>query len=312
MKRNKVSNEKAPNTGGGKKGRKDNTPSMPVPQEEQSYIAPLNGRPQQATELHAPTKQPPAGKQSTGDLSKLKIDQMLESIKTGLFIRQHFEVLDIVTGCADPNKYVISELNDNQLVLLEARELNEWCERVYAPSPCRSLNIIITKGKREEANEGQAVLKFVKNNSCTCCTFGRPSLEVFLTENNEKENLGRVTQAYTFCGGLLFEIFDSEGTKIYTLDAECLQPGLVCKCPCEMCQSVTFELTTVAGQQKEAPLTKLGTTFCQNLCSRVDNFKLPFPPKATWQQKALLLGCVIMVDYMEFEKDNMKKFGNIL
>ena len=81
----------------------------------------------------------------------------------------------------------------------------------------------------------------------------------------------------------------------------------MCKCPCDPCNHVEFELKDGQTSNNLAHITKTGAGFVKNAISSTDNFSVPFPSTATWQDKALLLGAALFIDYMMFEEKPEKK-----
>lgn len=89
----------------------------------------------------------------------------------------------------------------------------------------------------------------------------------------------------------------------YVVEANCCQPGFFCQCPCGPCKEIVWTITA-----PKAPDTPIGTIkrvwagLCKQAFTDADNFVIQFPPGATPYQKATLMGCAFLIDFLLFEK----------
>ena len=72
--------------------------------------------------------------------------------------------------------------------------------------------------------------------------------------------------------------------------------------PCEKCEKVTFKVTDLRTGEECDPLIKQNKDCLKAMISDADNFALIFPKNANWQERTLLMGTVLFIDYMVFEE----------
>lgn len=230
----------------------------------------------------------------------------------GIFIKQKFEVLEALTGCETENKYQVFRADSNgertNEILFKAKEKSDCLARQCLSGDCRPF-----KCKVENEPSGINFLRLERECACTCLCFNRPSMEVFAVENRNDNGdfLGKITNPFT-CFNRRLEVWDNKGTLRYALDANCCQLGFFCKCPCEPCQIIDFDvLDANAAIIPGARLQKRSAGCLKAAVSDADNFSLIFPPSATKEDRALLLAAVIMMDFMFFEeKPNQQQRNN--
>lgn len=225
---------------------------------------------------------------------------LLNAVPYGLYIKQKADFLEQMTGCDRQNKYKVYQSDNsgqrNGKEILYCKETSNCCDRLCVSSECRAIDMDI---RREDTEE--VVLRLRRECQCTCLCCNRPELKVFLTENGQNIYLGKIVDPYDCCN-YSFKVYDDSDNLRFVAEAECCQLGLICKCPCESCERVTFKLWRGDKEREEQPLMKLGTgNCCKNAFTTADNFNLPFPSGSTWQEKSLLLGLVMMIDYLMFE-----------
>jgi len=72
-------------------------------------------------------------------------------------------------------------------------------------------------------------------------------------------------------------------------------------CPCDTCQTVHFKVTDDTGDQMTM-LDKRTAGCLKSALTSADNFQAEFSQHARDVDRALLLGAIIFMDYMWFEK----------
>ena len=155
-----------------------------------------------------------------------------------------------------------------------------------------------------EDDVGEVVLSLKRDCKCTCLCLARPELQVFLTEGGQQRYIGKVVDDWQCCN-YQFSIYDAADQRRFAITGRACQLGLMCKCPCDPCNHVEFELTD-GRDTTLTHITKTGAGFLKNSVSSTDNFSIPFPSTATWQDKSLLLGAALFIDYMMFEEKPSK------
>ena len=136
-------------------------------------------------------------------------------------------------------------------------------------------------------------------------------MKIFWTEGSQTTYLGKVMDNWDFCN-YSFSVKDENHNTIYYVEANCCQCGFWFKgCPCKKCEKVIFEMWY--GDKKEkipVPLLKVGKKSCaKNMLGDADNFSVPFPKGATFRDRALLLGLVLLIDYRLFEEGGGQQQG---
>jgi hypothetical protein len=113
--------------------------------------------------------------------------------------------------------------------------------------------------------------------------------------------MGKIRNPWT-CANLEMEILDKDEVVQYILTGSICQAGIICpKCPCDACQNVDFEI-------RDRHSNKIGTFMKKNPgCEKstftdADNFSMIFPSDATPENRALLLGALILLDFTYFEE----------
>jgi len=96
----------------------------------------------------------------------------------------------------------------------------------------------------------------------------------------------------------------------YQILGDCCQLGIFCKCPCEPCQTIQFTINDGAGKAI-AVLEKRRKGCFQALVSDADNFFMEHPAIANGEDRALLLGALMMLDFNYFKRgDAGRGMGN--
>lgn len=67
-------------------------------------------------------------------------------------------------------------------------------------------------------------------------------------ENGANEYFGKVSQPWYCCDRGL-KIHDAQDKELYHIKGSCCQLGFCCKCPCESCQTINFEMLDANGTQ---------------------------------------------------------------
>lgn len=224
----------------------------------------------------------------------------------GIYIIQKFEYIEaFLDGYESPNKYYVYALdssgNKTGKVLLKCKEKTDFCQRNCLSQECRGINM---KVKNLMSQNEDTVLELTKPCNCTFACFNRPEMEVLLVENRQNQHLGKVTDPWD-CFNHGFKVYDSNNKLSYKVVAGCMQLGLCCNCPFDSCEEVDFEVIDRDGIRQE-DLRKVGKGCLQNSMGDADNFSVPFPKNATWEEKVLLLTVALMIDYRMFEETSKR------
>lgn len=265
--------------------------------------------------MGGPMMMPPPGVQMGGmtglDPMYMSVQQIMNTIQTGIYVKQKFDVLEAMTGCDTPNRYYVFEQSSQGAAkkkkIFRCKEKSGWCARNCMSADCKPFQMEISKCfKEEEYDEEHPVIILDRECKCTCMCCNRPTMTVNIVENGQNRPIGRVVDSWD-CVNYSFTIYDAQDKKRFFIKAGCCQCGFWCKCPCETCESITFDLYSGEEEKPEAPILKKGTGSCiKNAAGSADHFACPFPMTATWEDKVLLLSAILMIDFMMFEE----KAGN--
>jgi len=164
--------------------------------------------------------------------------------------------------------------------------------------------------KDEDFDTEEVVLRLVRECQCTCYCCNRPEMKVYCTQGGQENYIGKIVDNWD-CINFSYTVKDAADNVRFFIKASCCQLGFHCKCPCEPCEKIEFDLWQGDKEKQEAPIMKVGTGNClKNAISDADNFSVPFPHNATWQDKSLLLASVLMIDFMQFEEKGGQAKGS--
>ena len=250
------------------------------------------------------------GNIGNANVAMMSVEHIMDTIKTGLYIKQQMNTLEIITGLDMQNKYFIHELapagpdgKAHRKVLFQARETSDFIDRGCSPQGCRAIDVSINKWiSGPEYPDRQVAIRLEKVCQCTCYCANRPELKVFITEGGQDLYVGKIVDPWDCCN-YAFKVYDAQDSVRFHVEAGCCQLGFHCKCPCETCERIEFDLYSGDKVTKEAPILKLGTGNCiKNAVSNSDNFTVTFLANATWKDKVLLMATLLMIDYMMFDE----------
>lgn len=255
----------------------------------------------------------PMGVQNPNQLAamapKFTLQQMMMSM-SGIFIKQKFEFMEAVTGCESQNKYYVYERDANGnrkgTKLLKCKESSGCCSRLCLPGDCRPFKM---KCKNLHNNEVECV-QMIRETQCTFLCLNRPQMKVVYLENGKEEYFGKVVDNFDCCN-FSFSVKDQNHDTIYHIEADCCQWGIHCKCPCEKCEKIVFDIYSGDKTQKlPVPLMKVGKKDClKNMMGDADDFSVPFPANASFRDRVLLMAAALLIDYRMFEESQTQGEG---
>ena len=131
-----------------------------------------------------------------------------------------------------------------------------------------------------------------------------------MTGFNQSNNtrLGKIVEPWTCCDPT-FDVFNGVGQQKYTIRAVCCQCGLLCN----KCSEVKFDIfsTFNSNEGPVGSITKKFSGLLQEMFTDADNFEVIFPNDATPEDKLMLIGATLMIDFRHFEdngEDSKKGF----
>jgi hypothetical protein len=118
-------------------------------------------------------------------------------------------------------------------------------------------------------------------------------------------NFGKIIEPLSCCDPR-YNVYDKSGKLKYVIIADCCQCGLICRNSCGKCSEVLFQIHKADKQvmdvnNTDGHIKRLFSGVVQELVSDADNFELIFPVDATPEDKLLLIGNVLMIDYRYYE-----------
>lgn len=234
---------------------------------------------------------------------KFGLKQMLMSMK-GVYIKQKFELAEMISGCETKNKYYLYERSrkgkKRGKKLVKCKESSGCCARNFVSGDCRPFKMKCYNLHNKDIQ----CMKMVRECKLSVLCWNRPQMKVFYTENGREEYLGKVVDNFDCCN-YSFSIVDQNHDKLYHIEASCCQCGILFHgCPCEKCEKAIFEVWNGDKSHKlPVPLMKMGKKDCtKNMLGDADNFSIPFPAKAIFRDRVLLIAVALMIDYRMFEE----------
>jgi len=240
-----------------------------------------------------------------------------------ILMRQRMDLFEAIVGYERRNKYQVAtkphdkgdspqewqdETFKKQLKhghLLTMKEESECCQRQLC-RPRHSFSIKI-KGGDDTKVEGETLGEFERPFKCTllcCCTLFNPQV---LTASVKGKVTGRTIQHWPCMNNVFvchryWRVVDADGKDKYMIrDDFCCNQNMcapsIC-CPARTLDILTPDMTTKVGSIVDVfPGCNL-----RGCIGTADNYILNFPTDATPTDKFNLLGALILIEYMVFEK----------
>lgn len=122
-----------------------------------------------------------------------------------------------------------------------------------------------------------------------------------LTEVSSNRVIGKVTDPFTCCNPY-YEVKDENDNPKYKVYGACCQKGFWC------CDDVFFHIYKHDAEMKEenaiGRIVKKWTDCPQEVCTKANNFITEFPKDSTADDKLLLIGLTLLIDYTIFESQD--------
>jgi hypothetical protein len=125
-----------------------------------------------------------------------------------------------------------------------------------------------------------------------------------MTGHSGNSYFGKVNEPFTCCDPL-FQVYDKNNQIKWKIHTECCQCGIMCRNDCGKCQEVIFPIysgdKTLFNPNNSEGYVKKCFNGMKEMISDADTFVLEFPVKATPEERLMLIGAVLMVDYSYYE-----------
>ena len=229
-----------------------------------------------------------------------------------VFIKQIFEWAEVLTGYETPNIYQVYYRPPGSpytCLLFSCKEMSGCCERQYCHGHQRPLEMHIKHAQSLNFNgmdfgqDNFAVFDKPYAFQCYCCC--RPSMTGHYSNMNGAI-FGSVTEPWTYCDPV-FQVRNNNGPA-YSITTNCCTCGYLCGNGCGCFEPVIFpifkgeECDSSKLENSVGKIVKHGMGF-QSLISDADNFEIMFPIDATPEDKLMLIGAALMIDYSLFEEN---------
>jgi len=193
---------------------------------------------------------------------------------------------------------------ENAPRLFSAKEESDTCERICCKQ-WRGFSMYVRPG--ENMDDGPHMYHFQRPFKCTmlcCCTLINPQELSVLDANNAQ--VGQVLQDWRCAEACMckryWKVNDAGNTTQYVIkqdlceNSNCFAPSLCCP----------VHTIHILDQQEQPTGGFIRNIFpgcnCKGMQGAMrDSYHLKFPPNATAQQRALLLGGLFLIEYQLFE-----------
>ena len=218
-----------------------------------------------------------------------------------LLIRQEPEFLEAISGCEQPNIYhIFGNTSMGFKYLFKCLEISNCCSRRFCPSTQRPLDINIIHCSSYDQLGMNYTSPFATMNKpfmCTICCLCRPEIDVIL--NSTGQAIGKIRHICTICDPT-FEVYNVAGNLRFIVTASCCQCALLCPGFLGKTSQGVFDI--LEGDQNVGRITKEPATMSE-LATDADTYVVNFPASADANDKLLLTGLALMIDYQYFESD---------
>ena len=229
-------------------------------------------------------------------------------------VKQKFEFFEVITGCESANQYYVSREDNegNKRYLFKAKENSSWCCRNCCSGASREFDLDMKRVQCTSQGQEQKInfAKFERPFKCTCCCCNRPEMTGKLLDS-PTPMLGKVSEPCTVCDPLI-KVFNKSSIQAYTITCNCCQCGYCCRNSLMgRCSEVNFYIfsgSSVDGKPTGKIFKKVKGL--QSAIGDADFYTITFPPEANPEDKVMLIGATIMVDYLYYEDKNDSESQN--
>ncbi|KAK5975658.1 hypothetical protein GCK32_003989 [Trichostrongylus colubriformis] len=214
----------------------------------------------------------------------------------GVMVEQKVELIEVVTSYESKNEYDIKTL-PGMSVFHVAEHSNICCRNCNGRR--RGFTMSVTDFK------GNTVAQFRRPCKCCCCNWMMCASFYCCTdwihiEVPPDNKVGKVRQRSS--NKLSFNVNDENGRFAYISGPTCC--GLGC---CTAClRQKKFRVLWNDGSEL-GMITKLFGGVVKEFLSDADTFRVTFPPELSVIRKMILIGAVILIDFIAFEDNEGKK-----
>lgn len=225
--------------------------------------------------------QPEATFIEAANLNKKPGLKCLENVEQ-LVISQHVDLLELVRGTEETNKYLVTNGTTGDKIFHAVEESSFGC-REYC-GKCRALQLrMFDVGSRFEG------LALSRPFRCGRCCFPCCLQQIEVTSRGAQ--IGHISQDWhPFRPS--FTLRDAEGEKVASIKG----PLVICS----WISNPTFDI--LIKETKVGLIERLFTNWIQEIQTDAVDYKMSFPLETEVTTKALLLAAVFLIDFMHFSK----------
>ena len=220
-------------------------------------------------------------------------------------VKQRFELFEVITGCETNNQYYVSTIDGegNKKYLFKAKENSSCFCRNCCPGSSREFNLDLRRITYTSQGQEKKVdfAKFERPFKCTCCCLNRPEMTGKLV-GPQSVPLGKVSEPCTVCDPII-KVHTKNNAVAYTITCDCCQCGFCCRNSLiGRCSVVKFDIFSGSSitEKPTGHIIKKGKGL-ESAIGDADFYNITFPPEASPEDKVLLIGAVIMIDYLYYE-----------
>lgn len=228
------------------------------------------------------------------------------------FVKQSIEMLEVLTGCETQNRYNVYTRAHNGVMtyLFKCKEDSGCCERYYCKGDSRPFNMKLKHVTNPHIDDDfmDTFCLFDRPWKCTCCCLARPVLSAYYKQKQEGNSFGSIEEPLSCYDPVLF-IRDSSGFIKYKIHADCCQCGIICRNSiCGKCSETMFGIYPANCEEfhmkhKVGLIRKIAGDAIKEMFTDADSFEIVFPDESTPEEKLLLIGAVLMIDYRFYEEN---------
>lgn len=213
-------------------------------------------------------------------------------------IREKIRLSQILFGWERPNVYQIEDFHGQEgHPLIFANEESSCCERQCCPAGVRGWEMDISLNGGHQG--AIPYLRFRKPTACACCCSCRPVLEVHDMQHNF---IAGTIENPCECCGMRYIIKDNTGTPVLEVHGSCCQPGFCCRCPCDPCRHIEFDVKDIHSGEVVGCIRKTWGGFVRDIVSDSGLFEVEFGKVAHPQFKGLLIACALFISEEYFTR----------
>lgn len=216
-------------------------------------------------------------------------------------------------------EFTVRPMNNKKNVVMYVGEESSCLCRCCC-GPYRSMKIKVHDGKDDKA---PSFIQYNRSFACMpsnlkCCCYQEMSAKLLTDEKKEEgKDIGSFVESFYWCH-TQFNVVDEEGKVAYHVHPPTCCCGMcVSYCPeasCSTCKlgccRIPFDIYDPKSGKSVGKICKVWGGLATEVFTDADSFECKFPPEATPNEKALILGGVFLINQLYFENGSVEKVDN--